>query len=163
MSCEHNKQKFNELDLGFYGQEGAGVIDTAVKELALPFAQRFIVSHIANAAARLAGTLWATKDLDNATRRKVLNAFVRDAVKKERLDASAQAALVGTIQTAVTKGVQHSLNKGTSAAVARLKKTAPAQPIDMEDISGFELEGNGPVSRMSLGEQWHSYRKLMNV
>ena len=160
MSCEHNKQKFGELNLDFYGQDGAGVIDVAVKELALPFAQRFVVSHIANAAARLAGTLWATKDLDNATRKKVLNAFVRDAVRKERLDQSAQNALVGTIQTAVTKGVQHSLNKGAATATSLLKKTAPAQPIEMEDISGFELEGNGPVSRMSLGEQWRAYQKL---
>lgn len=138
MSCEHNKKKFGELDLDFYGQEGKGVLDVAVKQLALPFAQKFIVSHKANSAARLAGTLWATKDLDNATRKKVLNAFVRDAVRKERFDQSAQAALVTTIQGAVTKGVQHSLNKGATAVAKSMMPAAPDSGIQMAEIADVE-------------------------
>ena len=114
-------------------EQTGGSILASVADSVAPIIAQQAISTIANAAVRLAHTLWATNNLSDARRKRVLQQFVNLEVNKQRLidqpvkEAAKKAVLLGAVK-AVSTGAAFGKRKLTEAG--RELRTAVSNAVD---------------------------------
>ena len=114
-------------------EQTGGSILASVSDSVAPIIAQQAISTIANAAVRLAHTLWATSSMSDARRKRVLQQFVNLEVNKQRLidqpvkEAAKKAVLLGAVK-AVSTGAAFGKRKLTEAG--RELRTAVSNAVD---------------------------------
>jgi len=141
MACSHNRKL---CPMPGVDEQTGGSILASVADSVAPIIAQQAISTITNAAVRLAHTLWATKGMSDARRKRVLQQFVNLEVNKQRLidqplkDSAKKAVLLGAVK-AVTVGKQKLTEAGRELRTAVSNAVDPLGGRDLGDLDGGNL------------------------